>query len=256
MLTVYGEAEQGVGFFDGGKFREQKPIGFPHEGGAVARVGPLFYWAWGLSREEALIGMHPHQAFEIVSYMIEGYGDHRDSLGSKQRMTTGGAQFMRAGRGMMHEERICGESFQIWFEPDLRRSIQADPAYCSYSDADFPVESGEGWRWKTVIGEGSPLTLVADAKFYDLTVNEGHHVAIETGPGRSFAALAIRGSGAVTGTMTGEAGETVALGRRDFFVARADHVFALRLDVAATNGDLRLALIDVPTDPGYPLYRK
>lgn len=251
MLTVYGEGEQGVGYFDGGKFREQKPIGFPHEGGALARIGPLFYWAWGLSREEALIGMHPHQAFEIVSYMIEGYGDHRDSLGSEQRMTTGGAQFMRAGRGMLHEERICGEGFQIWFEPDLRQSIKADPAYFSYADADFPVESGEGWRRKTVIGEGSPIMLTADARFYDLTVSDGQSASVEAGPGRSLAALAIRGDG----TLTNPAGETVRLGHRDFFVAQDDDA-PTRLDVRAIGGDLRLACMDMPIDPGYPLYRK
>jgi redox-sensitive bicupin YhaK (pirin superfamily) len=251
MLTVYGEDEQGAGFFDGGKFREQKPIGFPHEGGAVSRIGPLFYWAWGVSREEALIGMHPHQAFEIVSYMIDGYGDHRDSLGSGQRVAAGGAQFMRAGRGMMHEERICGEGFQIWFEPDLRRSIQADPAYFSYADADFPVESGESWRRKTVIGQGSPIALTADAKFYDIIVNVGGHVFIEATAGRSLAALAIRGSGTVA-DMTGQ---TVLLRHRDFLVAQ-DEPAGVRLDVAATGGDLRIACMDVPVDPGYPLYRK
>ncbi|MDN4593273.1 hypothetical protein [Polycladomyces subterraneus] len=69
---VYTPDQQGTGAFDGGKITEQKPIGFPHEFSAVKRVGPLFYWSWFYAKEEGMIGAHPHQGFEIVTYVIQG----------------------------------------------------------------------------------------------------------------------------------------------------------------------------------------
>lgn len=249
-ITVFSEAEQGVGFFDNGKFREQKPIAFPHERGAVSGIGTLFYWAWGKSNEESVIAMHPHQAFEIVSYMIDGYGEHRDSLGSRERMEAGGAQFMRAGSGIMHEERIFGEGFQIWFEPNLRETIKQEPSYRSFTDEDFPVAEGSGWRVKTVIGSGSPIDLTADARFYDAVVNVGGELVVVVEAGRSVAALAIRG----TGALTVAGGMRTNVAHKDFIVLQNDGHESESLRLGA-DSELRLTYIDVPTVAAYPLYR-
>ena len=46
-ITVYPEAEQGSGAFDGGKITEIKPIPFPQERGGSRRIGPLLSGRWG-----------------------------------------------------------------------------------------------------------------------------------------------------------------------------------------------------------------
>ena len=52
-VRVYPPNEQGSGSFDGGKITEIKPIGFPGEGSARTRIGPLFYWAWATANGPA-----------------------------------------------------------------------------------------------------------------------------------------------------------------------------------------------------------
>lgn len=47
---------------------------------------------------------HPHRGFETVTYMLEGVFEHRDHLGHVGRLETGGAQWMTAGRGVIHSE--------------------------------------------------------------------------------------------------------------------------------------------------------
>jgi redox-sensitive bicupin YhaK (pirin superfamily) len=123
-ITVYPPNQQGEGAFDGGRITEQKPIGFPGEGSKVRRVGPIFYWAWAFAKEEGYIPTHPHQGFEIMTYVVQGKAEHGDSLGTKSVVGSGGAQVMQTGSGISHEERFIGpdmEGFQIRFEPHLPR---------------------------------------------------------------------------------------------------------------------------------------
>lgn len=47
---------------------------------------------------------HPHRGFETVTYVIEGAADHRDSLGNHGHLGAGSAQWMTAGRGIVHSE--------------------------------------------------------------------------------------------------------------------------------------------------------
>lgn len=125
-LTVYPADQQGTGSFDNGRITEIKPIGFPGDKSAVSRVGPLFYWAWASSHGEAEIALHPHRGFEILSYVLAGELGHYDTLGTRSRVKTGGAQVMQTGSGISHEEKTFGpggEFFQIWFEPNLRLAL-------------------------------------------------------------------------------------------------------------------------------------
>ncbi len=80
QIMVYPPSMQGTGAFDGGKITERKPVGFPGEGSVVKGVGPLFYWSWAFSKHEGYIGLHPHQGFEIMTYVIQGKAEHGDTL--------------------------------------------------------------------------------------------------------------------------------------------------------------------------------
>ncbi|MBO8164018.1 MAG: pirin family protein [Brevibacillus sp.] len=252
-VAVYPPARQATGSFDGGKITEQKPIGFPGEGSAVKRVGPLFYWSWFHAEEEGYIPPHPHQAFEILTYVIKGKAEHGDSLGTKSTVGEGGAQVMQTGSGVYHEERMIGpdmHGFQIWFEPFLSEASQKTPTYNQYEHQDFPLLHGEGYLKKTVIGEGSPIQLDADANMWDVQVQPGKLYRHPLAGGRSLAALAIEGSG----TWLTNGGET-SFRERDFILLHASGGSEPVLKAPDENG-LRLILIDVPTEVDYPLYPK
>ena len=50
------------------------------------------------------IGAHPHRGITTVTYVIEGENEHRDSLGNHAVVNSGGLQWMKAGRGIVHDE--------------------------------------------------------------------------------------------------------------------------------------------------------
>ena len=47
---------------------------------------------------------HPHRGFETVTYMLDGSMLHKDHLGNQGLLTSGAAQWMTAGRGIIHSE--------------------------------------------------------------------------------------------------------------------------------------------------------
>ncbi len=57
---------------------------------------------------------HPHRGFETVTYMVDGAMEHQDSLGNRGRLGPGGAQWMTAGRGIIHSEMPKQERGRMW----------------------------------------------------------------------------------------------------------------------------------------------
>ncbi|OXM87164.1 pirin family protein [Paenibacillus rigui] len=258
-MTVYPPQKQAIGAFDGGSITEQKPIGFPGEGSAVKRIGPLFYWAWAHAPEEGFIPMHPHQAFEIITYMVHGQAEHADTLGTRSVVHAGGAQVMQTGSGVSHSERFVGpdsEGFQIWFEPLIREALQRKPTYNQYEHEAFPTLQSEGMTVKTIIGKGSPIDLVAAMNMWDVELLPGFTYRHMLQAGQSLAALAIRGDGGAwtVSERTKNTVTPVSFHNKDFSVLEADEEEAELLLTA--DSKLRIILIEVPTNVDYPLYQK
>jgi len=78
---------------------------------------------------------HPHRGFETVTYMLDGHMLHQDHLGNHGDLRSGGAQWMTAGRGIIHSEMPQQESgrmrgFQLWINLPAQEKMK--PA--SYQD--------------------------------------------------------------------------------------------------------------------------
>jgi len=69
-------------------------------------------------------GLHPHREMEIVTYVISGELEHRDSLGNVGRLRAGEVQRMSAGTGVLHAETNPGDEplhlLQVWFLPGTK----------------------------------------------------------------------------------------------------------------------------------------
>ncbi|MEH7549718.1 MULTISPECIES: pirin family protein [Bacillaceae] len=251
-INIIKPQYQAIGQFDGGKIKEQKPIGFSGEGSLINRLGPLFYWAWGNSQEPAEIGLHPHQGFEIITYVVKGKTYHRDTLGTESVVDEGGTQLMQTGSGVYHGEALKepSEAFQIWFEPHLSQAIKRKPTYSQYSSNEFSVLDKDGVKIKTILGNDSPMKIVTDAQMWDISIPNGTGYTHSLTANRTLAALAIRGDGDVSL----QANESTHFTHKDFIVVQSEQ--GGEVTIHALDKNLRIFLIDVPTKVDYPLYRK
>ncbi|MEE9929031.1 pirin family protein [Microvirgula aerodenitrificans] len=100
-------------------------------------------------------GRHGHRDMEIISYVLDGQLEHRDSLGNGSVMMHGDVQRMSAGTGVMHSEFNASEShcvhfYQIWIQPDRDgyppsyEQTRLDPAALADRLALIAAPAGEG----------------------------------------------------------------------------------------------------------------
>ncbi|MCU7713155.1 pirin family protein [Priestia sp. JV24] len=249
-VKIIHTSEQAKGEFDGGKIIEQKPIGFSGEGSVISRLGPLFYWAWGQAKGAGGIGEHPHQGFEVLTYILSGKGFHKDSLGNQSEVDAGGVQLMQTGSGMWHAEGSDGpaEMFQIWLEPYLNDAIKRTPNYSKYKNEEFPVIQGEGVTIKTILGTDSPINLITDAFMYDIEISNSSSYQLTLTPNRTIAGLAIRGDGGKI------VQQELSFDKKDFIIIQSEKTETITIK---PKGDsLRIVFIEIPTQVEYPLYPK
>lgn len=179
-IKIYTPEEQAYGEFNGGAIVENKPVGFPQDGGSLKPYSNLFYWAHARSEEGSTIGEHPHQAFEILSFVIKGDIEHYDSNRKDWlKLKEGDVQIIRSGNGITHAERLNAgaEIFQIWFDPNFEKSLHQPASYNDYRSEKFPVTEEKGIRKKIYRGAGSPMEMESpDVKIEELSLPEGEHV--------------------------------------------------------------------------------
>jgi redox-sensitive bicupin YhaK (pirin superfamily) len=131
--------------------------------------------------------LHPHRGIETITYLISGEMEHRDSLGNSGVIKGGGAQWMTAGAGIMHEEmpkasdRMLG--VQIWLNLEKREKM-TDPAYFDITpdmigekDTDFGAVRVLSGEYEGVNGVNPPHHK---ARILDITVEAGREASIPT----------------------------------------------------------------------------
>ncbi len=93
-------------------------------------------------------GIHPHMNMEIISIMLQGKMNHKDTLGYTEIVEKDWVQIMSAGTGLRHEEYNIGEQdvqfLQIWIEPKLQN---INPRY---QKRFFPQEKRKN-RLQTIV---------------------------------------------------------------------------------------------------------
>lgn len=90
---------------------------------------------------------HPHRGFDTVTYMLAGRMRHKDNHGHDGVIESGGVQWMRAGRGIVHSEMPEQESglmwgFQLWVNLPKEQKM-APPAYQEFDRSGIPEETHE-----------------------------------------------------------------------------------------------------------------
>jgi hypothetical protein len=156
-------------------------------------------------------GTHSHRDMEIISYVLEGALEHKDSLGNGSVLRPGYVQRMSAGTGVRHSEFNHSQSelvhfLQIWIIPDR---VNLTP---SYEEREFASEEKRG-RLRLIAsrdGRDGSVVVHQDADLHAASLAAGNEVAHASKPGRKTWIQVARGAVAVNGTQL-HAGDGAAI---------------------------------------------
>jgi redox-sensitive bicupin YhaK (pirin superfamily) len=156
-------------------------------------------------------GTHPHRDMEIISYVLEGALQHRDSMRNGSVIRPGDVQRMSAGTGVTHSELNASPSelvhfLQIWLIPS-ERGIQP-----SYEQKAFSRDDKAG-RLRLVAspdGREGSVTIHTDAHLFAGVLSDGQRAEHALAPGRHAWVQVARGRGRVNGQEV-SAGDGVAI---------------------------------------------
>jgi quercetin 2,3-dioxygenase len=145
-------------------------------------------------------GTHGHKDMEIITYVINGALEHKDSMGTGSVIQYGDVQRMSAGTGVMHSEFNHSDServhfLQIWIEPNVK-NIQP-----SYEEKHFDLASKIG-KLRLIAspdGHDNSVLIHQDAYLYASILNAQDAVAYTLAENRSAYVHIVRGQVDVNG---------------------------------------------------------
>jgi redox-sensitive bicupin YhaK (pirin superfamily) len=147
-------------------------------------------------------GTHPHRDMEIVTYVLEGALEHKDSMGNGEVLRPGEFQRMSAGTGITHSEFNPSPTdpvhlYQIWLFPE-RKGISP-----SYEQKHFPDKDRHN-RLQLVAARdaaGGSLRIHQDARIFLSRLDTGREVVHELAGGRHAWLQVLRGAVSVNGKL-------------------------------------------------------
>jgi redox-sensitive bicupin YhaK (pirin superfamily) len=145
-------------------------------------------------------GTHPHRDMEIISYVLEGGLEHKDSMGTGSVIRPGDVQRMSAGTGVTHSEFNGSKTelvhfLQIWLIPSQRGIAP------SYEQKAFDASEKRG-RLRVVASPDSrdgSVGIHTDATLYAGLFDAGESAEVALAPGRHAWVHVARGSVRVNG---------------------------------------------------------
>jgi redox-sensitive bicupin YhaK (pirin superfamily) len=156
---------------------------------------------------------HPHIGLSTVTYLFEGEGVHRDSLGTVAVVRPGEINLMTAGRGVVHSERSAPErraqggamhGLQLWLGLPTANE-EDEPSFEHHGRAALPEVAAAGARARVLLGEAlgarSPAAHPSRPLLLDVALDAGASFEVD-GTGDERAVYVVEGE--------------VAVGRRSF----------------------------------------
>jgi redox-sensitive bicupin YhaK (pirin superfamily) len=163
------------------------------------RVGPfIFFDQMGPARfapgQGLAVRPHPHIGLATLTYLFEGVILHRDSLGFVQPIEPGAANWMTAGRGIVHSERTPEEAeatgsalhgLQVWLALPLEQE-ESEPSFVHHPAASLPRIRRDGADLRLVVGdawgERSPVVSASETLYLAGELEPGADLALPDEP--------------------------------------------------------------------------
>lgn len=148
-------------------------------------------------------GAHPHRGIATLTYILNGEADHHDSRGHRALVHSGGAQWMKAGNGIIHDESINVDSqtnnllthaMQFWINLPSKNKADA-PDYIPIEANEVPAQTlsdSKGWI-KVIVGEyeklASRIPNYSKQFLYHIHLEAGKSFSINTERELEYAAF-------------------------------------------------------------------
>ncbi len=199
MIELRRSAERG--YADHGWLKSYHSFSFAdYFDSAHVEFGPLRVINEDRVAPGAGFGTHGHRDMEIISYVLDGALEHKDSMGNGSVIRPGDVQRMSAGRGILHSEFNGSKTdtvhfLQIWIQPDVRGIAPG------YEERHFEPRDVDG-RLRLIASpdgaEGS-VTIHQDARIYAARVDGTQSIRVPCDAKRRCYVHVARGSLGVNG---------------------------------------------------------
>lgn len=143
---------------------------------------------------------HPHRDMEIITFVLAGALEHKDSLGTGSVIRAGDVQRMTAGTGILHSEFNASKTepvhlLQIWLFPEARGLTPG------YAQESFPAEARKGVLKLVASRDGrdGSVSFRQDASVYAAALDAGQKVTHTLAPGRAAWVQVATGSVSLNG---------------------------------------------------------
>ena len=130
-------------------------------------------------------GTHPHRDMEIITYILSGSLQHKDSMGNGRVIKTGEVQYMSAGTGVQHSEFNPSQDeavhlLQIWIQPDAKglKPRYAEKSFANTAPGVLNLVTSKAGR------DGS-IAIHQDADLWLAKLDAGNRVTHKLAPGRN-----------------------------------------------------------------------
>ena len=160
-------------------------------------------------------GTHPHRDMEIITYVLDGALEHRDSMGNSAVMRPGEVQRMTAGTGVTHSEYNHSEQepvhlLQIWILPDTQN---LEPGYeqKAYSESE---KRGKLRLIASHDGRDGSVVVHQDLNLYATILGTGEQVSLAVKGDRHVWVQVARGSIVLNGQLLSQ-GDAAAVSQED-----------------------------------------
>lgn len=155
--------------------------------------------------------MHPHRGIETISYVYRGFMTHKDSLGNEDTIGDGEVQWMTAGSGIMHEEKLPAAErllgVQLWLNLPAKYKM-VPPAYHSIKNSEIEEIEFAWGKLRLLAGEFEGrkgyMSKYLPLDYYDLHINSNASIVLNTESERSVMVFTLLGDAYIGGELVKE----------------------------------------------------
>ncbi|NLI58220.1 hypothetical protein B9R14_07790 [Acetivibrio saccincola] len=155
--------------------------------------------------------MHPHRGIETISYVYRGFMTHRDSLGNEDTIGNGEVQWMTAGSGIMHEEKLPATDrllgVQLWLNLPAKDKM-VPPAYHSIKNSEIEEIELDCGKLRLLAGQFKEkkgyMSKYLPLDYYDIHLNPNASINLSTDRERSVMIFTLLGDAYIGGELVKE----------------------------------------------------